>query len=220
MAEFRIAMSPPNSSSSWSAFRPEGSRTSPRRSSAIYRGSSTTHASSMSATGDVWPPASSPPPPLVTTSAAAASSPLQAATILLNGAQAPSIDIEEPTKLDLNSPSEADDKEVLSPGAQMEQSAQFFDPKNRHAAELREKVAMDTLEELLDFLLVQNGSVGILDATNSTIYRRQLLVRRIREREPKLGILFIESICHDQDVSYHPSFATAASLHARLGNVG
>ncbi len=160
------------------------------------------------------------PPPLVTTSAAAASSPLQAATILLNGAQAPSIDIEEPTKLDLNSPSEADDKEVLSPGAQMEQSAQFFDPKNRHAAELREKVAMDTLEELLDFLLVQNGSVGILDATNSTIYRRQLLVRRIREREPKLGILFIESICHDQDVSYHPSFATAASLHARLGNVG
>ncbi|KAL2265668.1 hypothetical protein VTJ83DRAFT_6768 [Remersonia thermophila] len=109
----------------------------------------------------------------------------QAATILSKGTAGPDIVVhEEPTKLDLK----------------MDQSATFFDPKNETAAKLREQVAMDTLDELLDYLLQQGGAVGILDATNSTVHRRKLLVERIRAREPKLGILFIESICHDQNL--------------------
>lgn len=116
-----------------------------------------------------------------------------AATILLNGgADPPTID--EPTKLDLNSPTKAD-------GEPIDQSATFFDPNNETAAKLREQVALDTLDELLDYLLLDGGAVGILDATNSTVHRRQLLVEHIKEREPKLGILFIESICHDETVS-------------------
>lgn len=79
-----------------------------------------------------------------------------------------------------------------------DQSARFFDPNNEKARKLREQVAMDTLDELLDYLLEGGGSVGILDATNSTIERRQHLVDRIKAREPKLGILFIESICRDK----------------------
>jgi len=82
----------------------------------------------------------------------------------------------------------------------MDQSAKFFDPKNQTAAKLREQVALETLDELLDYLLNYGGAVGILDATNSTIQRRKLLVDHVRQREPKLGILFIESVCTDKNL--------------------
>lgn len=123
--------------------------------------------------------------------------PVQAAAILLNGMPAPNggHDSSEPTELDLNyafeDDAEQDDKD---------QSASFFDPTNEKASAIREQVAMDTLDELLDYLLIQGGAVGILDATNSTIERRQHIVDRIRQREPKLGILFIESICKDPNL--------------------
>ncbi|KAB5585808.1 6-phosphofructo-2-kinase-domain-containing protein [Coniochaeta sp. 2T2.1] len=119
--------------------------------------------------------------------------PEHAADILLNGTTIPTI--EEPPKLDLNA--STDESEQAEP---IDQSAKFFDPHNESAAKLREQVAIDTLDELLDYLLLQGGAVGILDATNSTVHRRQLLVERIKAREPKLGILFIESICHDQNL--------------------
>lgn len=118
--------------------------------------------------------------------------PSQAATLLSKSAKGPDIVVEEPTELDLNKAKSA---------GRMDQSAKFFDPKNVTAAKLREQVALDTLDELLAYLLLQGGAVGILDATNSTIQRRQRLVEHIKAREPKLGILFIESVCHDQNVS-------------------
>ncbi|KAF3060164.1 hypothetical protein CFAM422_011390, partial [Trichoderma lentiforme] len=122
--------------------------------------------------------------------------PVQAAEILLNGMPAPSGLLsprhrEEPTAFDLNQAESQQDAD---------QSAQFFDPKNEKAAAFREQVAMDTLDELLDYLLNEGGAVGILDATNSTIARRQHVVDHIKQREPKLGILFIESICRDPDL--------------------
>ncbi|KAK4252062.1 6-phosphofructo-2-kinase-domain-containing protein [Corynascus novoguineensis] len=117
--------------------------------------------------------------------------PSQAATLLSKSAKGPDIVVEEPTELDLNKAKSA---------GRMDQSAKFFDPKNVTAAKLREQVALDTLNELLAYLLHQGGAVGILDATNSTIQRRQLLVEHIKAREPKLGILFIESVCHDQNL--------------------
>lgn len=140
---------------------------------------------------------------------------LQAATVLLNGVAAPKID--EPSALDLNhdpsmektvqdlhSNPRGDNGEGLDVN-KFDQSASFFDPQNSTARALREKVAMDTLDELLDYLVNDHGAVGILDATNSTIHRRDLLVQKIREREPKLGILFIESMCFDKNVSPHLS---------------
>lgn len=123
------------------------------------------------------------------------SQPEQAAAILLNGAPA---SLEEPTELKLDARrklSTAETKEL------QDQSAEFFDPQNENAAKFREQLALDTLDELLNYLLLQGGSVGILDATNSTIQRRQVLVDRIKAREPKLGILFIESTCTDKAVS-------------------
>lgn len=82
---------------------------------------------------------------------------------------------------------------------QPDQSAHFFDPDNVEAAGLREQLAMETLDELLDYLLEQNGSVGIFDATNSTLDRRKRIMTRLRQRAgPELGVLFLESQCIDE----------------------
>ena len=136
---------------------------------------------------------------------------VKAASILLNGSQPPII--EEPTDLDLNN-----SKSTGQNGEPIDQSAGFFDPKNNFASKLREQVALDTLDELLDYLLLQGGSSGILDATNSTTHRRDLLVQRIKQREPKLGILFIESVCTDKSVS-RPRFATGTAIANKRGKL-
>lgn len=101
------------------------------------------------------------------------------------------------TSFDLNS---AESHSHSDERRNIDQTADFFDPKNQSGSQLREQLALDTLDELLEYLVHQGGAVGILDATNSTIHRREVLVKRIREKEPKLGILFMESICHDEHV--------------------
>jgi 6-phosphofructo-2-kinase len=134
--------------------------------------------------------------------------PVEAAAILLNGLPHPNgvprhtAHLEVPA-FDLNHASETEVDDTKANGAKNDsndQSARFFDPKNEKAAAMREQVAMETLDELLDYLLDGGGAVGILDATNSTLGRRQHVVQRIKQREPKLGILFIESICRDQSL--------------------
>ena len=84
---------------------------------------------------------------------------------------------------------------------QMDQSASFFDPDNAKALQIREQVAIETLDELLDYVLVGNGSVGILDATNSTLERRKAVMKHIRERAGnELNVLFLESRCLDESL--------------------
>lgn len=76
--------------------------------------------------------------------------------------------------------------------------ADFFNPENKASTELREKWAMDTLDNLLTWVLEGHGSVGILDATNSTKKRRLKVLKRIQERSKgELKVLFMESICSD-----------------------
>lgn len=83
----------------------------------------------------------------------------------------------------------------------MEQSASFFDPANRRAFQIREQVAYETLDDLLDYLMNKGGSVGIFDATNSTLERRKLITDHIRTvAGPDLGILFLESQCLDEQL--------------------
>ena len=97
----------------------------------------------------------------------------------------------------------------------MEQSADFFDPKNAKAAQIREQVAMETLDELLDYILDQGGSVGIFDATNSTLERRKTIMERVRERAgPELGVLFLESLCIDQNVRSSRTHTTGNPANA------
>ncbi|AAS51683.1 ADL237Cp [Eremothecium gossypii ATCC 10895] len=80
----------------------------------------------------------------------------------------------------------------------MEQDSRFFDPSNDEAKALREKWAMDTLNELLDYLLDGPGSVAIFDATNSTQERRRKIYDKIKSRNSQLNVLFLESICSDR----------------------
>lgn len=80
------------------------------------------------------------------------------------------------------------------------QDADFFSPNNTPAKLERERFAMDTLRELLDFVLDEGGSIGILDATNSTIKRRRAILDYIKGRSKQLKVLFIESICTDEQL--------------------
>lgn len=74
-------------------------------------------------------------------------------------------------------------------------SAKFFNPENEEASQLRERAAMGTLDELLDYLLYEGGCVSIFDATNSTVKRRNLIMKNIRARAPDLQVMFLESQC-------------------------
>lgn len=76
--------------------------------------------------------------------------------------------------------------------------ADFFNPSNKASNELREKWAMLTLDNLLSWVIDGPGSVGILDATNSTKKRRLKVLRKVQERSNgELKVLFLESICSD-----------------------
>jgi hypothetical protein len=85
-------------------------------------------------------------------------------------------------------------------------NANFFDPADHKAAKIREVAAMATLEELLNFLLLEGGSVGLFDATNTTLPRRRAVVERVNQRAGKqTEILFLESQCFDEEVGIHSS---------------
>ncbi|KAI8818889.1 6-phosphofructo-2-kinase-domain-containing protein [Fimicolochytrium jonesii] len=77
--------------------------------------------------------------------------------------------------------------------------AKFFDPDNPEAAATRDKLALETLEEVIEWLHRGGGKVAIHDATNSTVRRRKMLFERVR-KEKGIKALFIESICTDSKV--------------------
>ncbi|KAL7750029.1 6-phosphofructo-2-kinase [Sorochytrium milnesiophthora] len=80
----------------------------------------------------------------------------------------------------------------------VDHSSQFFDPTNKDAADLRDKLALETLEELITWLN-NGGKVAFHDATNTTIARRNLVAQRIRQ-ERNIKVLYMESICTDEAV--------------------
>lgn len=83
----------------------------------------------------------------------------------------------------------------------LEHNSSFFDPRNEKASKIREQVARETLDELLEYIMNGGGSVGILDATNSTLSRRKMIMDHIREQAgPQLNVMFLESSCVDQDL--------------------
>ncbi|KAF2092956.1 bifunctional 6-phosphofructo-2-kinase/fructose-2,6-bisphosphate 2-phosphatase [Rhizodiscina lignyota] len=101
----------------------------------------------------------------------------------------------------LDPPKAAQDQTQSPPSHSMDQSANFFDPANRRAALIREKAAMDTLDDLLDYILNKGGSVGIFDATNSTMERRKWVMDMIRQKAgPDINVLFIESVCKNENI--------------------
>ena len=80
--------------------------------------------------------------------------------------------------------------------------AKFFDAANTSAAASRERMAMETLEELLQWLHNETQpdsgcACGIFDATNTTKARRENVRRRIAQERPPVRLIFVESICND-----------------------
>ena len=81
------------------------------------------------------------------------------------------------------------------------QDASFFSPTNQKSIALREEWARETLDSLLDYLLLGDGCVGVFDATNTTVARRKMVFDRIMQRSNgKLKVLFLESVCNEQSL--------------------
>lgn len=98
--------------------------------------------------------------------------------------------------------------------------AQFFDPKNAKAAELRKLSATAALNDMLGWLDEEpevdssddetsvakmdvniRERVAIFDATNSTKERRQWILDRCTSPDRRhTGVVFVESICDDREL--------------------
>lgn len=79
--------------------------------------------------------------------------------------------------------------------------AKFFDPDDADAVTRRDEIALRTLDDLLLWLQQAKSSVGILDATNGTVERRQAVSDRIRRKAGlSVELLFLESCCYDHDL--------------------
>ncbi|KAF8640270.1 hypothetical protein AX16_010165 [Volvariella volvacea WC 439] len=83
-------------------------------------------------------------------------------------------------------------------GVQEDHTASFFSHNNPHGTEEREKLALDSLEMLIDWLK-KGGNVGIHDATNSTKARRAWIQARVA-KEKGISLIFLESLCDDPAV--------------------
>ncbi|KAH3683235.1 hypothetical protein WICPIJ_005793 [Wickerhamomyces pijperi] len=80
----------------------------------------------------------------------------------------------------------------------------FFDPTNLSNVQCRDQLALESMNELLDFLHLEKGDLGIFDATNSTLERRDMLIQYIIRYSDSCGelfnVLFLESVCDDSDL--------------------
>jgi 6-phosphofructo-2-kinase len=98
-------------------------------------------------------------------------------------------------------------------------SAAFFDPSNPDRVALRDRIALDTLDELLEWLTSDDeASVGIFDATNTTVERRRLVISHIRmHSSPPPDILFLESYSSAQigavEIEMSPSHLVTGCYH-------
>ncbi|HKP59907.1 MAG TPA: 6-phosphofructo-2-kinase/fructose-2,6-bisphosphatase [Polyangiales bacterium] len=77
-------------------------------------------------------------------------------------------------------------------GAQMPHD--FFDPDNPKGEQARREVAIQALDDTLEWLLSE-GDVAIYDATNSTAERRAMVAQRCEAQGVK--VLFVEIACDD-----------------------
>jgi len=77
------------------------------------------------------------------------------------------------------------------------QNYSFFDNNNIEASKIRENIASKVFLELIEWIN-NSGDIGIFDATNTTIYRRNMLDEICKKNNYKP--LYIENICNDKSV--------------------
>lgn len=76
-------------------------------------------------------------------------------------------------------------------------SAEFFRFENPEGVRVRERAATDALQDMLAWFEEEEGAVGILDATNSTVSRRQW-VREICSARG-IEVMYLESWCDNAE---------------------
>ena len=81
-------------------------------------------------------------------------------------------------------------------GAQ--QSASFYDPDNEQGLAARNMACDAALADLMEYIQQDGVRVAAFDATNSTLERRQYILRTLDEADIRVKRMFVESIC-DQD---------------------
>eukprot|EP00599_Poterioochromonas_sp_BG-1_P003603 CAMPEP_0173146218 /NCGR_PEP_ID=MMETSP1105-20130129/8358_1 /TAXON_ID=2985 /ORGANISM="Ochromonas sp., Strain BG-1" /LENGTH=657 /DNA_ID=CAMNT_0014060369 /DNA_START=226 /DNA_END=2199 /DNA_ORIENTATION=+ len=82
--------------------------------------------------------------------------------------------------------------------------AHFFDSSNAESKQIRENLAMAVQDEMYKWLhetMEAKRRVAIFDATNTTKNRRLALAKRARSEN--VFLLFVESICDDEEVLKH-----------------
>jgi len=78
-------------------------------------------------------------------------------------------------------------------------SHDFFRPDNQEALKIRQKCALDALEDMCNSLQDGNCEVAVYDATNTTYERRQLIYQTVVEKYG-FKLFFVESICDDPGI--------------------
>ncbi|KAG9318270.1 bifunctional 6-phosphofructo-2-kinase fructose-2,6-bisphosphate 2-phosphatase [Chiua virens] len=89
-------------------------------------------------------------------------------------------------------------QKALQSGIKEDHTAQYFSHNNVEATKIRDKLAEDSLEMLIQWLK-KGGNVGIHDATNSTRSRRAKIEARVA-KEKGIQVIFLESVCNDPAV--------------------
>ncbi|TDL27187.1 bifunctional 6-phosphofructo-2-kinase/fructose-2,6-bisphosphate 2-phosphatase [Rickenella mellea] len=92
----------------------------------------------------------------------------------------------------------AKQKAEQSVGVKEDHTATYFSHGNEQATKLRDSLAEDSLEMLIQWLK-DGGNVGIHDATNSTKSRRAKIEQRV-SCEKGFVVIFLESVCDDPAV--------------------
>ncbi|GBE82576.1 Fructose-2,6-bisphosphatase [Sparassis crispa] len=83
-------------------------------------------------------------------------------------------------------------------GQHEDHTSSYFSHVNVEATKLRDQLATDSLEMLIQWLK-DGGNVGIHDATNSTRDRRAKIEARV-SKEKGIVVIFLESVCDDPAV--------------------
>jgi broad specificity phosphatase PhoE/predicted kinase len=73
----------------------------------------------------------------------------------------------------------------------------FFDPDNVESSRVRNALAVEALDDMLEWL-VADGDVAIYDATNTTRERRALVSKHCEEHGVRH--LFVETVCDDPEI--------------------
>lgn len=78
--------------------------------------------------------------------------------------------------------------------------AEFFDPHNQEGEDVRKQCAIKALNDMSKFLS-EGGHVAILDGTNTTRTRRNMIKEFFMDTHLKTGeLIWVESICTDKSI--------------------